>query len=421
MKIIELKAENVKRLTAVTIKPDGSLVVIGGQNGQGKSSVLDSIFYALAGKGALPPKPVRHGEKEATITLNLGDFIVTRIISPDGSSKLKLTGKDGGRYGNPQTILDALVGNLSFDPLAFSRMDPRKQVDTLKALVGLDFSEIDRKKVGATEDRVIVGREVKQLQGQLAGMPQHADAPAQEVNVSDLMEQYQAAQAANARAKQATDAVGLEERTVAQWEAKVKEKEMELEEAKRQVGLWRKKLAVVQEAAAKAVTVDVTPIMAKIASADAENRKVRENASRARTAATLKAKEEEYAKWTRLLEEFDQTKQDALAAAKFPVAGLSFDETGVLVAGMPFQQASAAEQLKVSVAMGLSLNPKLKVLLVRDGSLLDEKSLATLAAMAEEAGAQVWVERVSDGDTGAIIIEDGEVLTKTGTGELATA
>jgi len=103
-----------------------------------------------------------------------------------------------------------------------------------------------------------------------------------------------------------------------------------------------------------------------------------------------------------------QTKAQ-LAAAKFPVEGLSFDEAGVLFNGIPFPQASAAEKLRVSVAMGIAMNPEFKVMLIRDGSLLDETNLATVAKMAAKSGAQVWIERVGKGKECQVIIEDGYV------------
>ena len=77
--------------------------------------------------------------------------------------------------------------------------------------------------------------------------------------------------------------------------------------------------------------------------------------------------------------------------------------------GKPFDQASSAEQLRVSVAMGIALNPTLRVLLVRDGSLLDKESFKMMAEMASEADAQVWIERVEDDDHVGIVIEDGAV------------
>jgi hypothetical protein len=97
-----------------------------------------------------------------------------------------------------------------------------------------------------------------------------------------------------------------------------------------------------------------------------------------------------------------------------PVTGLGLSEDGVTLNGLPLDQASAAEQLRVSVAIGIAMNPRLRVLLLRDASLLDRDSLALLADMAKAAGAQVWLERVEDDSATAVVIEDGMVKEAAG-------
>ncbi|MCR4294647.1 MAG: AAA family ATPase, partial [Elusimicrobia bacterium] len=176
MKIVRLSTENVKRLSAVHITPDGSMVVIGGENGAGKTSVLDSIWYALGGKGALPGQPVRKGEKRAKVTLDLGEMIVVRTITPDGGGSLKVTSKEGATFPSPQTMLDKLVGILSFDPLAFARLPAKEQAETLRKLAGLDFAAQDGQRRTLYEQRTEVNRDVSRLDAQLAGLPFHADA-----------------------------------------------------------------------------------------------------------------------------------------------------------------------------------------------------------------------------------------------------
>lgn len=58
LRIVRLTAENIKKLRAVEIVPSGNVVQITGPNGSGKTSVLDAIYYALAGAGAHPSRPV---------------------------------------------------------------------------------------------------------------------------------------------------------------------------------------------------------------------------------------------------------------------------------------------------------------------------------------------------------------------------
>ena len=138
MKIISLKAENVKRLKAVEIVPEGNTVIVSGRNGQGKTSVLDSIWLALGGgnaaKDSQTTQPIRDGAKRANVVLDLGDIKVTRSWTAAGGMALKVEGKDGGVYRSPQALLDSMTGKLSFDPLAFSRMAPEEQ---RKTLIGL--------------------------------------------------------------------------------------------------------------------------------------------------------------------------------------------------------------------------------------------------------------------------------------------
>jgi len=112
-------------------------------------------------------------------------------------------------------------------------------------------------------------------------------------------------------------------------------------------------------------------------------------------------------KLTDSMEERENEKQQAIASAKLPVDGLSFGVGEVLMGGVPFAQASDAEQLRVSIGIAMSLNPKLRVIRVRDGSLLDEESMKLLGKMADKEDYQIWVETCHNTGTKAFIMEDG--------------
>src|SRR4051794_27498721 len=130
IKIISLECENFKRLRAVAIRPNGNLVEITGKNGAGKSSVLDAIWAALAGKKAIQKQPVRKGQEKAEITLDLGHLKVRRTFTDKGAdftTTLTVTSADGGKFASPQDVLDTLCGEFSFEPLAFARLKPEDQ------------------------------------------------------------------------------------------------------------------------------------------------------------------------------------------------------------------------------------------------------------------------------------------------------
>jgi hypothetical protein len=165
-----------------------------------------------------------------------------------------------------------------------------------------------------------------------------------------------------------------------------------------------------EKAAADAPTVDLAPIRERMSTSEQVNEKVRANRARALQFEKLTAIKATVDEMTKALEHLDQKKRAALEAAPFPVEGLSLGSGGVLYKGVPFAQASTAVKIRVSVAMACAMNPKLKVMLIRDGSLLDEESLALVEELARQNGAQVWVERVGKGAECSVIIEDGAVL-----------
>ena len=146
MKIVSLQAQNILRLKAIHIQADGKNVTLEGVNGSGKTSVLRCIEMGLGGKTLMAEKPIHDGETEGKIVLDLGDFVVTRTFGEGGKTSLVVSSKEGAKYPSPQAILDGLIGKLTFDPLEFSRMEPAKQNQTLKDLVGLDFSQIEMAK-----------------------------------------------------------------------------------------------------------------------------------------------------------------------------------------------------------------------------------------------------------------------------------
>jgi hypothetical protein len=102
------------------------------------------------------------------------------------------------------------------------------------------------------------------------------------------------------------------------------------------------------------------------------------------------------------------------ATAWFPVEGLGFNADGVTYQGRPFAQASSAEQLRVSVAPGMALNPSLRVMRIQDGSLLDSESLRLLTELATQHAMQCWIEVVDETGAVGVYIEDGTVAAVNG-------
>lgn len=414
MKIVQLTAENVKRLKAVEITPNGPVQIVAGRNAQGKSSVLDSIWMALEWKASskATPRPIRDGEDKASVRLDMGDLIVTRTWA-NGGTKLTVEAADGAVYQRPQEMLDALVGSLSFDPLAFVQQDPRGQVATLLSLVSLPFdpAALDAQRQGLYDQRQAVGQEKARAKGALESMPTPpADLPASEVSTQAILSEYEAAQQAVQRIADAErDSMQLEieaqqaDERVADAQAALKGAQQRADDAAEAVQRSRESLASLPE------PPDVEEIKARLAAAEDTNRAVRDARGYQEKKAELATVADRWADLTKQMDELDAKKAKGLAAAKFPIDGLSFGDTGVTYKGVPFCQASSGEQLKVSLALAMAMNPKLRVIRITDGSLLDSENMALIEKMATEADFQIWIERVDESGTAGVVIEDGQV------------
>ena len=397
-KIIKLEASNFKRLRAVEINPDGNLVVIAGRNGQGKSSVLDAITAALGGTSTKAlPRPIRDGEDKAQIVLETEDLIVTRKFSGSGST-LTVKGKDGATYSKGQAKLDQLLGRLSLDPLAFTQLSEKDQLKTLLDLVDLPFkpADIEAERAKVFAERTDVNRRVKELQGQAAGYSIPAGTPDEEISVSGLLSEYRAGQELNHNIDVAHTARNG-------WADKVERMKRELADAEQQLKAAQEK---VDTAPAK---VDLEAIQSQIDTAEQVNAAVREKKQAKQVSQRLMALQLDAKQLSDQLEAIDKRKADGLAAATFPVDGLGFDADGVTYQGVPFKQASSAEQLRVSLAMAIALNPGLRVIRIADGSLLDSTNLELIEEMAVSNDYQVWIEMVNESGDFGITIEDGQV------------
>jgi hypothetical protein len=427
MKIIKLTAENIKKLKAVEITPKGNTVMISGRNNQGKSSVLDAIWLALGGGDASKgiTMPIRKGEETASVTLDLDDIKVIRNWTEKGSY-LNVFTKDGAKYPSPQALLDGLIGNLSFDPLAFTRLDEKAQVGTLLSIVKLDIDpgKVDAKISGLYDDRTIQNRGLKNLEAQLNGMLKpDLDLPEEETPAGEVMAELEAANKviyANNKirneiqglkfnvdqAKEGMKALALEKDNRVRALVEIDEK-IEVGKAEK-----KKREAALTAAEAKVKKLkdpDVSVFKARMAETEALNTKIRKakvyyelNERKLITSKEIDAK-------TKEMERLAKLKVEAITKAKFPIKGLAFNDSGVTFNEIPFGQCAASEQLRISMAIAMALNPKLRIIRILDGSLLDDENLDILQQTAKDNDFQVWCEVVDGSGKIGIYIEDGQV------------
>lgn len=426
MRILKLQAENVKKLTAVHIEPDpkAPTVIVSGDNEAGKTSVLDTIWWALQGSKAIPADPVRHGEETASIKLKIGDpddkarvLNIERTVDVDRKGTLVVKDARGTRQRSPQKLLDEIYGYLTFDPGEWARLagtaeGRRKQVRILRDLVDFDFEKAESDRKDAYDERTAVNRELASAQGALAELPELADPP-EAVDLRELTAKLQDAERVNGenqsrRTQQESRRLALESlhNHVERLRVELQQVEAEIGEVGRVAARATPPSEDIDTAALRTQigeSMSINDACAKHALAEEERRRLR---------ADVKARGKAARVLTLTIEGIDKAKNTALQDTPLPVPGMTFDAEGVKLDGVPFEQASSAQALKASVAMGIALNPTLKVMLIRNGNDLDKNNRKLIAAMAEEAGAQLWIEMVESDDPAAVVIVDGAIATK---------
>lgn len=441
MRIVLVEMKNIMRVQHARVVPpaDASVFVIAGKNYSGKSSLLTAMDMCLRGKRAMPEMPVRRGEIDGEVRIELDNgLVVERVILPNRETQLEVSDATGKRK-TAQAILDEIVGARFVDPLWFLRAGDAEQRQALIDVIdpGGKLRDLDVRYDNIFKTRTNTGRDQKKAQGELDRLPPPVDAGAP-VDVAELS----AERARFADEQRAGDGLGYDAREalaahdVAVADLKhvgdrIRELEAELAAAKTEQhalagSLMERKRAL--SAADQAVAVAGAAwgaslsrrleIDAAIKNADEHNRRVfqAETAGkrRAEAAAEVERLSMLKAEQTAALEKIDGQKAAFLRAARLPVPDLGFDDKGLTYPDesgqpVPFSQASAAQRFTVAVAVACAASPKLDDVWVRDGAILDEDSLAALEKFAAAAGKRVWVEMVH-ATPGSLVMSEGKVV-----------
>lgn len=431
--IVELRIANVKRLRAVRIRPDpgNPIVKLTGPNDAGKSSVLDSILYALAGERNIAAEPIRRGADKAEIRLDLGEIVVTRKFTKSGSS-LSVTAADGAAFTKPQAVLDKLYGGFTFDPLAFLRLKPREQRDKLLAMTGLaaKVADLDGKKLGLEQQRTQEGRELRQLDGAVASIEAERlpEAKPETVDTAAIL----------------TDRKGREHNAKVIADAQANERQcvfninhcvQQASELRRQIADLQKRLEISEATAAKwtaaaeQIRLQLSGVAlptfddldAKLVAADQTNAAARRWQERETLRGQQLSKAQAVEKLAQSIRAIEEAKGQLIGTVKMPVDGLGFNENGVTFKGLPLEQICSGDQWRISTAIGIAENPRLRIMRILDGSLLDGARWKAIEDAAREGGFQIWIEQVAQWKTpeekakaiaepSGVIFEDGEII-----------
>lgn len=402
VKIRQLEIENVKRVKAVTLTPtENGLTVIGGRNGQGKTSVLDAIAWALGGNKLKPSESQRIGSAAPpSIHIELSNGLV--VERKGKSSALHVIDPSGQKAG--QQLLDSFIEKLALNLPEFMDARNDEKAETLLQIIGVGdkLAVLDRQEKSLYNQRLEVGRIADRKKKHAEEMAWYPDAPAEPVSASELIQRQQAILAKNGENQRKREKEAHYNKVLAEAQIAFDRAKAALKQAEQDCVTARKAAENLQDESTAELEQDIANI-------DAINTKVRANAEKNRVQAEADELAGQYGDLTQQIESVKDQRMKLLDSADMPLPGLSVQDGELTYNGQKWDCMSGAEQLQVATAIVRKLNPDCGFVLMDKLEQMDPETLAAFGQWLEGEGLQVIATRVGTDDTCSIIIEDGYI------------
>lgn len=405
VKINTLEFENVKRIKAVQLAPaKNGLTVIGGDNRQGKTSVLDAIAWALGGEKFRPSSPKREGSvTEPHLKVTLDNGIIVERSGKNGA--LKVIDPAGNKGG--QTLLNSFVEQLALDLPKFLNSTGKEKADTLLKIIGVGdkLYQLERAEKTTYDRRTEVGRIADQKAKFAKELPVYTGVPAQPVSAAELIQSQQEIMAYNAE-----NLRKRQQRDYYKSQLEVAETALKQAQERYEAAVNNFKLADVDISQLEDKSTE--ELERNIAEIDEINKKVRANLDRERAEQEAEDLRDQYNELTHQIESLRQERRELLEGADLPLEGLSVENGELVYRGQKWDCMSSSEQLIVAASIVRKLNPDCGFVLLDKLEQLDSKTLEEFGSWLETQGLQAIATRVSTGDECAVIIEDGMEVRK---------
>lgn len=409
VKITSLEAENIKRIKAVQLTPsENGLTVIGGRNGQGKTSVLDAIAWTLGGNKMRPSEPHRSGsvqDPDIKITLNNG-LIVER---KGKNSDLKVTDPTGQKSG--QRILDALIGEMALNVPKFMAGSPKEKADYLLKVIGVgkELKVLEKQEAELSSERLYVGQQGRKAKGHLESLKHYEGVGTEEVTASELIFQQQEILIRNGEKAAKRKRKDDYEAELKRLDQKIREMEIQLDKLREDRGTAFTNFEQAKMDAMDLIDESTEEIEKKLAEIDMINQRVRTNREYARAEQDVNDMKAKYSELTESIQNVRDQKRSLLDNAPLPLPGLSVENGVIFYKGQGWDCMSGSDQLKVAAAICRAMNPNCGFVLLDKLEQMDSETLNEFGRWLESEGLQAIATRVSTGDECSVIIEDGMV------------
>lgn len=407
IKINTLQIENIKRVKAVALNPaENGLTVIGGKNGQGKTSVLDAIAWALGGDRYRPSNPEREGSTlPPHIKLTLSNGLT--VERSGKNSALKVVDTTGKRSG--QQLLNEFVEQLAIDLPRFLQASNCEKADTLLQVIGIGdrIHELEAKERDVYNRRRMIGQDADRKRKYADELPFYPAAPKELVSALDLIRQQQDILARNGENQRKRMRANQIEHEYGKAAAHVSLLKSQLAAAQKQLTQLEADLEIAQKDALDLQDESTEEVERSLQEIEQINIQVRTNCDREKAEQDAAYYAQQYQELTAELEDIRHDKYALLNSAELPLPGLSVEDGELTYNGKKWDCMSGADQLIAATAVVRAVNPKCGFVLLDKLEQLDADTLLNFGSWLEEQGLQAIATRVSTGPECSIIIEDG--------------
>ena len=436
LKILSAEIVNFKNISQKKVEFDGKSAIIIGKNNAGKSSLIQAIMSPLDSK-MVPDKAIKEGEERGSIELEIGGVLRDKLVrytvgmyfSPENSKgRLSVTNDEEGQLPNSRTAISDLVGVIGFDMMEFIRLGKtkdgriskpgvREQIEILKKLMPQEVIEslyaLDKEHEKAYNDRSEVNKDIKYKSTMLEGhdysqediekYSEAKDASKIKDSMSNLSDEIEKHSGVVNKIESKIDESVLVDGTIARLTA-------ELDRAKQN----RERLAAQIEAGriwlGKNAKPDIDSLTKELEEINNHNDKHKEVAELEKSKASLGDSVKKATDITSRLSAIKEEKKTIFGSNPLPVKGLTFDDEQIMLKGLPLNdnQINTATLIGIGCRIGMAMNPNLRLMIIKDGSLMDKKTLKFILKICDDKGYQVLIEMVDQegGDLSVKFTED---------------
>lgn len=434
LRVTHLIEKGFKRIESIDIQPGSkTLIMLQGPNENGKTSAIDGLIAALGGKAKAPMAPVKKGHEFGSVEVFIGDesgpkYRAVRTFAPDGSSSLRLYDTENpdrpSKITAGQTLLDGLIADISFDPLAFMRAESKAQIAMLMTAAGMreKHEELQRQRIGVMESRRDINRIIEIEKQRLATMPRYPNATVK-IDEAGIAEKISDAQQHNNRIdelnskaaflqsqaeqiregyKNATESINKE---IISLESQISRLREELETrtiaAKKSLAEIKEQHEQMQEAiVAAGEKRTIAEVSKELEQIRGNNEQCDANEARRIAEQELQKKESEADRLTNEIGKIDEESLSLLENSRIghAVPGLEIREGAIWHNGVPLSQASGMRKLELSTLIGMAGNARLRIMCIDEADKLDDQSLERLVVLAKERNYQLWATAVRIGE-----------------------